>query len=197
MSNQLARSVALDPAPGTDTHPALDLANSIATLPGGERFDALAKPELATAWLVERNLAGEDAQLYEICTNRLVGLRANIRTLFTAITTSSPPDPATLEAVNQALQLTPMADQLRWNPDKGFFSEPQHPLTQVVEHAMVTLALDALHLATSDDPHTLAACSAQPCDRFFLRTHARRTWCSTRCGNRVRASRLRRAKQSA
>ena len=35
----------------------------------------------------------------------------------------------------------------------------------------------------------VAQCEATSCDRFLLRTHARRCWCSTRCGDRVRAAR--------
>ncbi|GAB2883292.1 hypothetical protein GCM10022245_18400 [Streptomyces mayteni] len=35
----------------------------------------------------------------------------------------------------------------------------------------------------------LAACGSAPCDRFLLRTHGRRHWCSTRCGDRARAAR--------
>jgi len=36
---------------------------------------------------------------------------------------------------------------------------------------------------------TVQAEGADFCQRFFLRTHARRQWCSTRCGDRVRAAR--------
>ncbi|MFC8522304.1 CGNR zinc finger domain-containing protein [Pseudarthrobacter sp. NPDC057230] len=32
-------------------------------------------------------------------------------------------------------------------------------------------------------------CASNPCDRFLLRTHSRRQWCSERCGARQRASR--------
>ncbi|WP_309816129.1 CGNR zinc finger domain-containing protein [Pseudarthrobacter sulfonivorans] len=36
---------------------------------------------------------------------------------------------------------------------------------------------------------TPRVCEAESCGRFFLRTHARRQWSSTRCGDRVRAAR--------
>ncbi|MFH7335295.1 CGNR zinc finger domain-containing protein [Streptomyces sp. KHY 26] len=32
-------------------------------------------------------------------------------------------------------------------------------------------------------------CAAHGCERFFLRSHGARRWCTTRCGNRVRAAR--------
>lgn len=38
---------------------------------------------------------------------------------------------------------------------------------------------------------------ADSCDRIFLRTHARRQWCSTRCGHRMRAARAYARKRAA
>ncbi|MFF1653015.1 CGNR zinc finger domain-containing protein [Streptomyces sp. NPDC058255] len=35
----------------------------------------------------------------------------------------------------------------------------------------------------------LAPCAAAGCTRWFLRSHAARRWCTTKCGNRVRAAR--------
>jgi predicted RNA-binding Zn ribbon-like protein len=35
----------------------------------------------------------------------------------------------------------------------------------------------------------LRACGAPGCMRLLLKDHPRRQWCSTRCGDRVRASR--------
>ena len=73
----------------------------------------------------------------------------------------------------------------------------EHPATRAVEHAMATIAEDAAALLTGDEAPLLAECAADSCGRFFLRTHARRQWCSTRCGDRVRAARAYARKRAA
>lgn len=177
------------PAPGATEHRALDLANSVVQIPGGGTVDALATPATATEWLVERHLAPPGAPLQEYCASRLAGLRARTRDLFDSVAAGTAPPEEALEAINAALRLVPATDVLRWEPDRGLVREAVHPVTQVVEHAMSALAADAVDLVTGPEAASLTACTARPCSRFFLRTHARRHWCSTRCGNRVRAAR--------
>ena len=177
------------PAPGAAEHSALDLVNSAVLIPGGGTLDALTTPASATAWLVERDLALAGAPLQEYCASRLTALRAQVRELFRSVTARTAPPPEALEAVNAALRLAPATQVLRWDPDHGLVQEAVHPVTQVVEHAMSALAADAVSLVTGSEAAALSACSAPSCSRFFLRTHARRHWCSTRCGNRVRAAR--------
>jgi predicted RNA-binding Zn ribbon-like protein len=179
----------LPPAPGSAQHVSLDFVNSALSLPGGRSTDALCSPADATRWLVERDLAPTDAQLWDICVARLQDLRGHARALLAACSTdAAPPEPA-IRAVNEALTNVPTALQLRWNKDQGLHRSAQHPATQVVEHAMAALAADLADLLAGPDAELLAACSAAPCNRYMLRTHARRHWCSTRCGDRVRAAR--------
>jgi predicted RNA-binding Zn ribbon-like protein len=52
---------------------------------------------------------------------------------------------------------------------------------------LAALAGDAIELATGDE--ALVACGAPDCIRFLVRNHGKRQWCSTRCGDRVRAAR--------
>jgi predicted RNA-binding Zn ribbon-like protein len=163
--------------------------NSVVLVPGGGTVDALATPEAATAWLVERDLAPHGAPLQEYCASRLTGLRGQIRDLFRSVVAGDAPSAEVLEGVNAALRLAPATEVLRWDPDHGLVRVAAHPVTQVVEHAMSALAADAVGLVTGLEATSLTACTARSCHRFFLRTHARRHWCSTRCGNRVRAAR--------
>ncbi|MFD4563674.1 CGNR zinc finger domain-containing protein [Streptomyces sp. NPDC058467] len=51
------------------------------------------------------------------------------------------------------------------------------------------LADDATELLTGPESPQLAPCAAAGCTRLFLRSHAARRWCTTKCGNRVRAAR--------
>lgn len=175
--------------PGVEEHPCLALVNSSSGLAGGRRRDELGSPEAATAWLMARNLIATEAVLHEHCRGRLAALREDLRDLFTAHTTGGVPTATAVSAVNSALTCAPGALLLRFDAAAGFTRSADHPVTQVVEHVMAVIADDAASLLSGDQAPLLASCEADSCQRFFLRTHARRQWCSTRCGDRVRAAR--------
>jgi predicted RNA-binding Zn ribbon-like protein len=179
----------LTAVPGAEEHPCIALVNSASELPGGKRYDEMGTPEAATAWLMARDLIAPEAGLHEHCQGRLSTLRADLRDLFTAHTTGDVPTTAAVHAVNRALACAPGALLLRFDPSDGFTRSADHPVTQVVEHVMAVIAEDAASLLSGDQASLLASCEADSCERFFLRTHARRQWCSTRCGDRVRAAR--------
>ncbi len=177
------------PAPGAELHPSLDFANSVVTLPGGRRIDLLGSPPDATRWLVERDLAPEDAQLWDFCAGKLRALRDQTRVLIAARIDGSPAAPAAVEALNDALTRVPTASLLHWDPIGGPYRAVSHPATQIVDHALAVLAADAAELLTTPDAERLTACGSPPCDRYLVRTHPRRHWCSVRCGDRARAAR--------
>jgi len=182
--------------PGAREHPSLALVNSAGYMAGGKGYDEMATPEAAVAWLRTRDLIGSGAVLYEHCHGRLVALRADLRDLFTAHTTGDVPTASAVDALNTALTCVPGAALLRFDPQAGFTRRADHPVTQVVEHVMAGIADDAASLLSGDQASQLASCEADSCQRFFLRTHARRQWCSTRCGDRVRAARAYARKRS-
>lgn len=173
----MSRAELPPPAPGSAAHCALDLANSRVRLSGGRTVDALETPATATTWLVEHDLASPGVPLQEYCAARLTGLRGQVRDLFHSVTAGTAPAEETLAAINTALRLAPATEMLRWEPRHGLFRQALHPVTQVVEHAMAALATDAVNLVTGREAGSLTACTATSCDRFFLRTHARRHWC--------------------
>ncbi|MET3810849.1 putative RNA-binding Zn ribbon-like protein [Arthrobacter sp. UYEF3] len=179
----------LTAAPGAEEHPCLALVNSASELPAGKRYDELSSPEAAAAWLLARDLIARESVLHEHCRGRLAALRADLRDLLTAHTTGDLPTIEAVQAVNRALTRAPGALLLRFDPTVGFTRSADHPVTQVVEHVMAVIAEDAASLLSGDQASLLASCEADSCQRFFLRTHARRQWCSTRCGDRVRAAR--------
>ncbi|MFE7712353.1 CGNR zinc finger domain-containing protein [Streptomyces sp. NPDC057486] len=180
---------ALPPAPGTDRHASLDFADTAATLPAGQSYDLLAAPESAMHWLAAHDLTTPDVQLYEVCAQRMRTLRGHIRTLLGARIDGTTPPEESLRAVNEALTAVPTAPLLAWDGAQGLRRIQAHPTDQTVNHALATLAADAADLLTGPDADLLAACGSAPCDRFLLRTHGRRHWCSTRCGDRARAAR--------
>ncbi|MGW7261830.1 ABATE domain-containing protein [Streptomyces sp. NPDC054842] len=179
----------LPPAPGTDRYRSLDFADTTANLPGDQGYDLLATPESARRWLVDGGLATPDVRLYEMCAQRMRTLRVHVRTLFAARVGDAPPPEESLVAVNEALTALPTAPLLARDGARGLRRVRAHPTDQAVNHALATLAADAADLLTGPDADLLAACGSPPCDRFLLRTHGRRHWCSTRCGDRARAAR--------
>ncbi|WP_017569174.1 ABATE domain-containing protein [Nocardiopsis halotolerans] len=176
------------PAPGAERYPSLALANSAVVLPGGRSVDLLAIPAEANRWLTERGLAPVDAGMREMCATQLRALREQIRSLFASHVAALPALPAALEAVNDALTRVPTAPLLRWDDREGPYRATPHPTTEIVDHALATLAADAADLLTGPDAARLTACGSSPCNRYLLR-HGRRHWCSTRCGDRARAAR--------
>lgn len=187
--------VPLPPAPGAAEHPCLALANSIVTLPGGQQVDELNTPENATAWLVLHDLAPVDTGLLAYCQLQLTDLRENLRRVLESRAEGVAPDARALSGINHALTAVPSAAVLHYDPDEGLLRVRSHPVTELVTHAMAHIAEDAAALLTGPDAPRIARCASAPCDRFMLRTHARRQWCSERCGARQRANRAYARKQ--
>ncbi|WP_217237049.1 ABATE domain-containing protein [Streptomyces sp. AC555_RSS877] len=176
------------PAPGAEQYLALDFANTAIALPGGQFLDLLGTPAAAQQWLVERGLAPADAGLREMCAAQLRSLRENIRALLASRVAGLPALPAALAAVNDALTRVPTAALLHWDEKNGPYRAAPHPTTQIVDHALATLAANTADLLTGPDAERLTACGSPPCSRYLLK-HGRRHWCSTRCGDRARAAR--------
>ncbi|WP_192583017.1 CGNR zinc finger domain-containing protein [Streptomyces albicerus] len=176
------------PAPGAEQYPALDFANSAVALPGGQFLDFLGTPAAANRWLTEHGLAPVDAGMREMCAAQLRSLREQIRSLLASRVAGLPALPTALSAVNDALTRVPTAALLQWDEKNGPYRAAPHPTTEIVDHALATLAAGAADLLTGPDAERLTACGSPPCNRYLVR-HGRRHWCSTRCGDRARAAR--------
>ncbi|WP_350276044.1 ABATE domain-containing protein [Kribbella sp. HUAS MG21] len=178
----------LPPAPGADAHLALDFANTAIALPGGQYVDLLGTPPAVNHWLTAHDLAPANADVQEMCATQLRALREHVRSLFAARIAGAPALPAAVDAVNSALTSVPSAALLRWDDTTGPYRATPCPTNQILEHALATISASAADLLTSPEAEALTACDATPCNRFLIR-HGRRHWCSTRCGDRVRAAR--------
>ncbi|MET8543469.1 ABATE domain-containing protein [Kitasatospora sp. NPDC004799] len=188
MTETATEEPAVPPAPGEEQHPSLALANSALALPGGQFVDRLGTPAAADRWLVAHGLAPAEAGLQEMCAAQVRSMREQVRTLFAARVAALPALPAALAAVNDALTRVPTARLLQWDEKNGPYRAAPHPTTEIVAHALATLAADAADLLTGPDADRLTACGSTPCNRYLLR-QGRRQWCSTRCGDRARAAR--------
>ncbi|MEU5646680.1 CGNR zinc finger domain-containing protein [Streptomyces milbemycinicus] len=188
MKESVMEEPALPPAHGEEEHLSLALANSAIAIPGGHMVDLLGTPAQVNHWLTERGLAPVDAGMREMCATQLRSLREQIRSLFAARAAGLPALPAAVTAINDTMTRVPTAPLLQWDEKNGPYRATPHPTTEIVDHALATLAADAADLLTSPAAERLTACGSTPCNRYLLR-HGRRHWCSTRCGDRARAAR--------
>ncbi|MCP9986409.1 ABATE domain-containing protein [Streptomyces sudanensis] len=188
MKETEAEEPVLPPAQGEEEHLSLALANSAVALPGGQETDFLRTPAEANRWLTRHGLAPIDAGMLEMCTAQLRSLREQVRSLFASRAGGLPASPTAVAAVNDAMTRVPTAPLLRWDERNGPHRVALHPTTEIVAHALATLATDAADLLTGPAAERLTACGSAPCNRYLLR-HGRRHWCSTRCGDRARAAR--------
>jgi predicted RNA-binding Zn ribbon-like protein len=174
-------------APGESARPALALANSRRN-EHGVAVDDLATPAGLGAWLAKQGLA-PDTRVDAAALAAVHDLRAAIRELLEARILGRAPDHSAVEAVNAAAAAAPVTRRLIWTAPGA----PREQLGAVgaggVQRATALLAGDAIDLVTGPAHADLLACAAPGCVRFLLRDHPRRRWCSTRCGDRVRASR--------
>jgi predicted RNA-binding Zn ribbon-like protein len=171
-------------APGEERSPALALVNT-RRLNAGEEVDDLAEPRDATEWLRRHELPAATIGVDDL--SRLTDLRAAVRELLAAVAEDRSPDARALETVNAAARADAAALQLAW--PAGPRREWHSTRPGSADEAMAALARDTIDVVTSDLGGLVRPCEAHGCVRFFFREHARRRWCSTTCGDRVRAAR--------
>jgi predicted RNA-binding Zn ribbon-like protein len=181
MRGELREANVVTAAPGEERSPALALVNTRRLGTGGE-VDDLAEPHAAAEWLqLPATALGADDL------SRVTDLRAAVRELLAALTEDRSPAAAAVETVNAAARSDAAAPQLTWpaGPRREWHSTSPGS----VEEALAALARDAIDVVTGDLGPLVRPCEAHGCVRFFFREHARRRWCSTTCGDRVRAAR--------
>ncbi|MGW3963253.1 CGNR zinc finger domain-containing protein [Amycolatopsis sp. NPDC005003] len=167
-------------APGEDRAPALALVNS-----GHVRGDDLATPALAASWLAAHGLGAAVPDAAAL--SRLTGLRSAVRELLAALAEGRTPAPAAVETVNAAARADGAALSLTWGdgPVRSWAGARPGSL----DAAVAALARDAIEVVSGELGPLVRPCEAHGCVRYYVREHARRRWCSTTCGDRVRAAR--------
>ncbi len=175
------------PVPGEERYVSLALVNTRFTLSHG-RVDLLDDTEAAHLWLVRHELLPDRVALNGRQFGRLLGLREALRALFEAYGAQQVPPAEPLATLNSALAAAPSTPHLAWTAD-GPRRADQADTGNPAAAALSLLAEDATELLTGADAAQLTECAAQGCARWFLRSHGARRWCTTKCGNRVRAAR--------
>jgi predicted RNA-binding Zn ribbon-like protein len=176
--------------PGERDHPALAFVNSLHSGRTGQ-VDHIATPEQLAEWLAWRGLAGREAVGAAAPSDAdlaaAVALRSAIRELLLAAIEGRVADAQAVAAVNGAAAAAPSASHLRWDAS-GPAPTRSAPGAGEMQRAIAALAEDAIALVCGHGDE-LIACGAPGCVRLLLKDHPRRHWCSTRCGDRVRAAR--------
>lgn len=175
------------PVPGEDRYASLALVNTRFTVSHG-RVDLLDGTEAAHLWLVRHGLLPDRVTLNGRQSGRLLALREALRTLFRARADGTRPPADALATLNATLAAAPATPRLAWTadgPHRADVPDSGNPAAA----ALSQLAEDAADLLTGADAAQLTECAAQGCARWFLRSHGARRWCTTKCGNRVRAAR--------
>src|SRR4051812_45433984 len=172
-------------APGEPQHPALALVNSRRNGPDGA-VDELATVAGLRAWTVTHALPpGEDADALAAMRD----LRDAVRELLTARIEGRAPATAAVATINAASAAAPVAWRLTWERAAEPRAHREALGANAAAQTRALVAADAIDLVTGPDRDALLACGAPGCVRLLLRDPPRRHWCSTRCGDRVRASR--------
>ncbi len=173
-------------APGEARHPALALVNSQHNSAAGP-IDELASTASLGVWLRAHGLAGvRGCRADDLPAFRT--LRDAIRVLLLARIDGRVPDRSAIAVINEAAAAAPSAAGLKWSASGPFRAVNRAGATGPAL-ARALIAADAIDLVVGEHHTELRACAAPGCVRLLLRDHPRRAWCSTRCGDRVRASR--------
>jgi predicted RNA-binding Zn ribbon-like protein len=167
--------------------PALALVNSRRNDARGP-VDEIATPAGLRAWLRRQHVVA-DARVNAAAVLAVRELRSAVRELLQARIDARAPEQHAVETVNAAAAAAPTARRLTWAHPGAPRAERDHLGAGGVPLACALIATDAIDLVTGPAHADLLACPAPGCMRLLLRDHPRRQWCSTRCGDRVRASR--------
>ncbi|MEW2547967.1 CGNR zinc finger domain-containing protein [Streptomyces sp. NPDC047002] len=162
----------------------------------GPRLPALAAGGPAPAPAAPGTGAAPAVLLDEADARRLCDLRAALRALAAEVTGAPPqftgadaPAPeAAVETVNRLSGLAPVWPVLAWPAGE----EPAEELGTDAGYGDLVVscvARQAVELFAGPRRARLRACLAPGCDRYFVKDHSRREWCTRSCGNRARVAR--------
>lgn len=174
--------------PGEREHPALALVNSRRNGRHGV-IDDLEDAGRLAEWLITAGLASEPLRVGPRELAHVHRLRTAVRELLEAVARSGTPSASAVQTVNEAASAVPAAPRLLWSAGQAPVAAQSTVDADGVSRACARIAGDAIALVTGPDHEAVLACAAPGCIRLLLRDHPRRHWCSTRCGDRVRAAR--------
>jgi len=89
---------------------------------------------------------------------------------------------------NRATRAAPSICSFSWTEVDPSSATVRHVRGTGMARALAEIAIDAIDTVCGERAKRLLECEAPGCVRLLERKHARRRWCSTACGDRVRAA---------
>lgn len=175
------------PGPLRDQPLPIELHNTLYATLGGARQDGIADPAALRAWLdaVASDLPVPAQTVDAERAAEFRALRDAVRTALRAALDGEPVAAGARRALNDAAAACPRSVLLAADATRRVRYHADDPTTIV----LAAIAHETIALVTSPRARELAACGAPGCILMFLRSHPRRAWCSTACGNRARQAR--------
>ena len=175
------------PGPLRDQPLPIELHNTLYATTRGERRDGIADPAALRAWLAamasDLPVAAQTVDAERAAEFR--ALRDAVRTVLRAALGGQPVPARARRALNDASAACPRSVQLAADGTRRVRYHAGDPTTIV----LAAIAHETIALIGSPRARELAVCGAPGCVLMFLRSHPRRAWCSTACGNRARQAR--------
>ena len=165
----------------------VELHNTLYATTRRERIDAIADPAGLRAWLaaVASDLPVPAQAADAERAGEFQALRDAVRSALRAAHDGKPVPPRARRALNDATAACPRSVLLAADDSRRVRYHADDP-TAIV---LAAIAHETIALITSARAAELAVCGAPGCVLMFLRSHPRRAWCSTACGNRARQAR--------
>ncbi|MEM7347217.1 MAG: CGNR zinc finger domain-containing protein, partial [Chloroflexota bacterium] len=121
-----------------------------------------------------------------------MALRQTIHQVFSTIATKRTPNPASLDALNTALQESVRHRRIGLDTKTGHYRWVWDNPNQELGQLLWPITYSAGELLTSNKLERVKLCSGDNCGWLFLDTsrNGRRSWCEMKvCGNRAKAKR--------
>ncbi|WP_283133194.1 ABATE domain-containing protein [Rhizohabitans arisaemae] len=192
---------------------ALELASTIRHDGSGGIADDLLTLRGTALWIEKQSelLAGRTpgggVLVDERFRSEVIGLRQAVRALFARAVSPAPPSPAdarrlmpadeALAHINKVAARVPVILRMEWPPGEAPKARLMATETDPHVRLLAALARAAIDFLTGPQREQLHACTAPRCIRYFLKSHGRQEWCKPSCGNRARAARHYRRRQTA
>ncbi|MFI9509596.1 CGNR zinc finger domain-containing protein [Nocardia sp. NPDC052566] len=185
------RSVSDYPGPTLGGPLPLELANT-RYLAHNRPHDGLESVDLLTAWLGQLRprlrIPLTDEHLLAIDEPHLTNAR-DLRDCIHHLADAghSQPSTAAVNRLNRHVRANPLWTELHW--------DAENPTTQLrfkgdpITAALCEIATSTVELFSGPHAAAIRSCASPNCILYFVKDHARREWCSTTCGNRVRVAR--------
>ncbi|MER6995715.1 ABATE domain-containing protein [Streptomyces sp. NPDC000410] len=197
-TNQECGVRAVDQLPLSGEPLPLDLVNTTYIKGGvrGHLVDALTCPEELDQWLQAHRERFSPALASALGPAGPAGaahleaslvLRHALRELAAARTSGRAPEPVHGAVVNATARLA--AQWWELSPGASFEAVPRWLESDPLRAALGEIAAAAVGLFAGEQGDRIRACAAPGCILYFVKSHARREWCTAGCGNRVRVAR--------